>query len=71
MKSSIRDFEGEALERQSERLVVNEPNRIATYRLETDIMANLKRIHHFTRRIARVAIPFSEQPATGADRKLP
>ena len=71
MKSSIREFEDEALERQSERLVVDEPNRIATYRLETDIMANLKRIHHFIRRIARVAIPFSEQPTVDADPKLP
>jgi phosphate:Na+ symporter len=57
MKSSIRGYEDIALERQSERLIVDEPNRIATYRFETDIMTNLKRVHHFIRRIARVAIP--------------
>ena len=71
MKSSIRDYEYVALERQSERLVVDEPNRIATYRFETDIMANLKRVHHFIRRIARVAVPMSEQSAEGAEPKLP
>ncbi len=62
MRSSIREFEDEALERQSERLTVDEPNRVAVYRFETDIMTNLKRVHHFIRRIARVAIPRSELP---------
>jgi len=71
MKSSIRGYEDEALERQYERLVVDEPNRIATYRFETDVMANLKRIHHFIRRITRVAIPSHEQPTAEADTKAP
>ena len=66
MKSSIRDYEDIALERQSERLIVDEPNRVATYRFETDIMVNLKRVHHFIRRIARVAIPEHQQDATSA-----
>ena len=63
MKSDIQDREDEALDRQFERLVVDEPNRIATYRFETDVMANLKRIHHFIRRIARVAVPVHELPS--------
>jgi phosphate:Na+ symporter len=67
MKSSIRDYEDEALERQSERLIVDEPNRIATYRFETDVMTNLKRVHHFIRRIARVAIPIHQQDASQAE----
>jgi phosphate:Na+ symporter len=62
MKSDIRDREDEALGRQFERLVADEPNRIATYRFETDVMANLKRIHHFIRRITRVAVPVHELP---------
>ncbi|MEN8041722.1 MAG: Na/Pi cotransporter family protein [Actinomycetota bacterium] len=62
MKSSIREYEDEALDRQSERLIVDEPNRVAVYRFETDVMANLKRVHHFIRRIARVAIPRTELP---------
>lgn len=66
MKSDIRDREDEALDRQFERLVVDEPNRIATYRFETDVMANLKRIHHFIRRIARVAVPAHELPSAGS-----
>jgi len=63
MKSDIQHREDEALDRQFERLVVDEPNRIATYRFETDVMANLKRIHHFIRRIARVAVPVHELPS--------
>jgi phosphate:Na+ symporter len=67
MKSSIRHREGEALDRQFERLVVDEPNRIATYRFETDVMTNLKRIHHFIRRITRVAIPMHELSPEDSD----
>ena len=67
MKSSIRHREDEALDRQIERLVVDEPNRIATYRFETDVMANLKRIHHFIRRITRVAIPMHELSPEDSD----
>jgi phosphate:Na+ symporter len=67
MKSSIRDYEDVALDRQFERLVVDEPNRVATYRFETDIMTNLKRVHHFIRRIARVAIPVHQKDVAEAD----
>jgi phosphate:Na+ symporter len=61
MKSSIRELEREAVLHQAERLVVDEPNRVANYRLEIDLIANLKRIYYFTRRIARVAVPEEEQ----------
>ena len=61
MKSHIRNLERAAAQHEAERLVADEPNRIATYRFETDLIANLKRIYYFTRRIARVAVPESEQ----------
>jgi phosphate:Na+ symporter len=61
MKSPIRELEREAVLHQAERLVVDEPNRVANYRLEIDLIANLKRIYYFTRRIARVAVPEEEQ----------
>jgi phosphate:Na+ symporter len=67
MKGDVREAELEAMQRQNERLIVSEPNRIATYRFEVDVMANLKRIFYFTRRIARVAVPDIEQAGLGSD----
>jgi phosphate:Na+ symporter len=61
MKSHIKALERSATIHESRRLVVDEPNRVATYRFETDIIANLKRIYYFTRRIGRVAVPEAEQ----------
>jgi phosphate:Na+ symporter len=61
MKSHIRNLERAATQHEAARLTADEPNRIATYRFETDLIANLKRIYYFTRRIARVAVPESEQ----------
>jgi phosphate:Na+ symporter len=61
MKSEIRELERAAAIHEAERLVADEPNRIATYRFETDLLANLKRVYYFTRRIARVAVPAAEQ----------
>lgn len=61
MKSDIRRVERAVTTRQTARLVVDEPNRIATYRFETDVITNLKRVHYFTRRIARAAVPEHEQ----------
>ena len=61
MKSDIRELDRAAAIHQAERLVADRPNRIATYRFETDVLTNLKRIFYFTRRIARVAVPAGEQ----------
>ena len=61
MKSEIRELERAAAIHEAERLVADEPNRIATYRFETDLLTNLKRVYYFTRRIARVAVPAAEQ----------
>jgi len=61
MKSHIKAMERSATLHEGARLVVDEPNRVATYRFEMDIIANLKRIYFFTRRIARSAVPEHEQ----------
>ncbi len=46
---------------ETERLVADEPNRIATYAFETDVVAHLKRVFYFIRRTARVAVPVEER----------
>ena len=61
MKSVINTLERKAKIHEAERLVADEPNRVATYSLETDVIAHLKRIFWFTRRTARVAVPVEER----------
>ncbi len=43
------------------RLSSNDADRVALYRFETDLVANLKRVYYFAKRTARAAIPASEQ----------
>ena len=40
-----------------ERLVAAEPNRLAAYAIETDIISNMKRIYYYSKRMARAAAP--------------
>ena len=57
MKSEINSMEHAASLHQAQRLTADEPKRIENYRLEIDVIANLKRIYYFSKRIARMAIP--------------
>lgn len=59
MKSTINSMAHKADVYEASRLVVDEPNRVANYAFETDIIAHLKRVYWFTRRTARVAVPAS------------
>jgi phosphate:Na+ symporter len=61
MKREVQHLERDLTIHQTGRLVADEPNRIATYRFETDVITNLKRVFYFSRRIARVAVPEHEQ----------
>jgi phosphate:Na+ symporter len=61
MKREIQNLERDIRTHQAERLVADEPNRVATYRWETDLVTNLKRVYYFARRIARAAVPEHEQ----------
>ncbi len=61
MKQEINALESDAAAHQAQRLVADEPDRVATYRLEIDVIANLKRVYYFSKRIARVAVPPAER----------
>jgi phosphate:Na+ symporter len=62
MKSVINSMERAAAVHQAERLMAEAPDRVATYRLEVDVIANLKRIYYYAKRIAREAVPVAERP---------
>ncbi len=57
MKKEINQLAEAAARHQAQRLVAEEPNRMAAYALETDILQNLKRIYYFSKRMARAAVP--------------
>lgn len=61
MKSEINSLAKKTERHQASRLVADEPNRIATYGFETDLVAHLKRIFYFARRTARVAVPVADR----------
>jgi phosphate:Na+ symporter len=42
------------------RLTADEPNRVATYRLETEIIENLKNMYFVAMRIANMVVPHRE-----------
>jgi phosphate:Na+ symporter len=63
MKGEINSMERAATTHQAERLMVDEPNRVEAYRLEIDVIAHLKRVFYFAKRIARVAVPKHERAA--------
>ena len=67
MKKPINDREASILERLGERLISDDPNRVATYRFEVDVITQLKRVFYFSRRIARVAVPDTEQAKLGSE----
>ena len=61
MKKEVKSLERAASLHEAERLMVDAPNRVALYRFEVDVLANLKRIFYFSRRIARLAIPSDQR----------
>lgn len=61
MKSEINSLAKKAELHQAQRLIADEPKRIATYGFETGLVAHLRRIFYFARRTARVAVPAAER----------
>ncbi|NNC92377.1 MAG: Na/Pi cotransporter family protein [Acidimicrobiia bacterium] len=61
MKREVNSLERAATAHQAERLVAEEPDRVANYRLEVDVISTLKRIYYMARRIARVSVPHEEK----------
>jgi len=48
------------------RLVVDAPHRLAAFRLESDVMENLKRVYYFAKRIAKI-VANGEEDAMGEE----
>ena len=57
MKADIGRLMESAAMHESRRLVAEEPNRLAAYTLEIDIIEKLKRIYYFAKRIAKAVVP--------------
>ena len=53
MKGSISQLAESAAMHEIKRLVAEEPNRLATYTIEMDIIEKLKRIYYFAKRMAK------------------
>ena len=56
MKDDIANLARSAAEHQAERLVADEPNRIAAYTTEIDIIEKQKRIYYFAKRMAKTVV---------------
>jgi phosphate:Na+ symporter len=57
LKGEISRLELDAAAHQAQRLFADAPDRVATYRFEIDVIANLKRVHYFSTRTARASAP--------------
>ncbi len=55
-KPEIERLADAAVEHLSQRLMADEPNRIRAFQVETDIISQIKRVHYYARRIAKVIV---------------
>jgi phosphate:Na+ symporter len=60
-KGDITRFMESASMHEARRLVAEEPNRLAAYTLEIDILEKLKRIYYFAKRMAKAVMPVELQ----------
>ncbi len=60
-KDAVNQLADKATAHLAKRLVASEPNRLAAFQVETDIIENLKRLNTLTRRIARVVFDVEAQ----------
>lgn len=63
MKSEVDRIANSAAVHQARRLVAKEPNRIAAYTLEMDIIEKQKRIYYYAKRMAKTVIKESDYDA--------
>ena len=56
MKKRVNQLSSSAALHEAERLVAEEPNRLAAYTIEMDMLENLKRVYYFCKRIAREVV---------------
>ena len=57
MKGDINRLMDSAAMHEARRLVAEEPNRLAAYTLEIDVIEKLKRIYYFAKRMAKAVMP--------------
>jgi phosphate:Na+ symporter len=57
MKSRINRLMHSAAMHEAKRLVAEEPNRLAAYTVEMDIIEKLKRTYYFAKRMAKTVVP--------------
>lgn len=67
-KTEVNELAERAASHLAARLVTAEPNRLAAFTVETDIIENLKRINTLTRQIARVLIKDIETDETAVSK---
>jgi len=63
MKSDIARLTDTAAMHESRRLVAREPNRLAAYTVEMDVIEKLKRIYYHAKRMAKDVLPEEEKAA--------
>jgi phosphate:Na+ symporter len=56
LKDEIHDLSARAKAHLLDRLAADAPNRQWTFRIETDIVENLKRLYYFEKRIAKAVL---------------
>ena len=61
MKDEITELSDSAATHQASRLAAEEPNRIAAYTIEIDIIEKQKRIYYFSKRMAKSVLAPDEQ----------
>jgi phosphate:Na+ symporter len=64
MKPEIKAITTDARQHQLERLTADAPHRISAYRIEADIIEDLKRIYYYAKRAARVGVPKEQPPVS-------
>jgi phosphate:Na+ symporter len=62
MKAEIHQLMDSAAVHQAKRLVAQEPNRLAAYTVEMDIIEKLKRIYYHAKRMAKTVLSDEEPP---------
>ena len=65
LKGDINRLVDSAAMHEAQRLVAEEPNRLAAYATEMDVIEKLKRIYYFAKRMAKTVL--SAEAAKGAD----
>ena len=64
MKATVHDLAMRASEQLRRRLAARDDKRLATFRVETDLIEHLLRQFYFTRKIAKEVVSMRTQPSS-------